>query len=115
MAEQTPFRVVAIEVGVYGHWREIGDEFEISGLKAFSEVWMKKLAKTKADDDEETAEDAVDDPKPVSVQQNIDEMDDEKLIAYAKINCMGLTLSRTMKDETMRERIRDYLGRQAEA
>jgi hypothetical protein len=36
-------KVIAIEKGVYGHFREPGDEFEIASESLFSETWMERL------------------------------------------------------------------------
>jgi hypothetical protein len=35
-------KVIAIEKGVYGHFREPGDEFEIADESLFSETWMER-------------------------------------------------------------------------
>lgn len=38
-------KVIATQAGYYESFRKAGDEFTISGAKAFSKVWMKKAPK----------------------------------------------------------------------
>lgn len=38
-------KVIATRQGLYGHFREPGDEFEIADEQAFSDSWMEKLDK----------------------------------------------------------------------
>ncbi len=100
-------KVVATAPGYYGCYRDAGDAFEITSKKHFSHNWMA---------DVEGAIKDVADPVPVApapigeAGDGLDEMDDDKLIAYGKANCPGLRLTRSMKDETIRTRIRDYLA-----
>ncbi len=47
-------KVEAMQKGFYEQLRNPGDIFNISGEKAFSQVWMKKLKKTKPKSNVET-------------------------------------------------------------
>ena len=40
-------RVKATKAGVFGHWRNVGDEFEVTA-KQFSKNWMAKVSEPKA-------------------------------------------------------------------
>lgn len=105
-------KVKATQPGFYGCYRMPGDVFEIKGpvkenkdkgIEAsndFSHNWMETV---KAGDTKAKPE-----PAPEVIKDDFSEMDDDKLIAYAKANCPGLTLTKTMKDSTMRDRIRAY-------
>lgn len=39
-------KVQAFRAGLYGHFREPGDQFEIADEQAFSDTWMEKVDKT---------------------------------------------------------------------
>lgn len=105
-------KVKATQPGFYGCYRVPGDVFEIKGLikgnkdkgiedsNDFSHNWMETVKATDKKPDPK--------PEPKVIKDDFSEMDDDKLIAYAKANCPGLTLTKTMKDSTMRERIRAY-------
>lgn len=98
MADTSPIRVVAIHPGFYGYYREPGDEFEVVLERHVSKTWMRVLS-----DDEHPASKEKDAPS-----DGLDDLDDDKLIAFSKANCPGLTLTRSMKDSTLRNRIREY-------
>lgn len=36
-------KVIATKQGYYGHFREVGDEFEVEDKNAFHDSWMEKL------------------------------------------------------------------------
>lgn len=38
-------KVQATRQGLYGHFREVGDQFEIADEQAFHDSWMEKLDK----------------------------------------------------------------------
>lgn len=100
-------KVVATAPGYYGCYRDIGDKFGITDKKQFSHNWMADIEGKVKD---------VADPVPVAevpvgeAGDGLDGMDDDALIAYGKANCVGLRLTRAMKDETIRKRIRDYMS-----
>lgn len=121
--------VTATQPGYCKCYRNIGDKFEIADANAFSKVWMKPsskkdLLKLKAsfkhikenplpkvvkepepeDDNFGFVEGAEDD----APKDELDAMAKEELISYGKANCIGLTLNRTMADDTLRDRIREY-------
>lgn len=93
-------KVKATQVGFYVSYRKPGDVFDIKDKEAFSVNWMETV---KAGDIKAKPE-----PEPEKIEDEFSEMDDDKLIAYAKANCPGLTLTKTMKDSTMRDRIRAF-------
>jgi len=86
-------RVRATQQGFYGHFREIGDEFDIEGKEAFSENWMVKVKAGKAPASEEP-------------EDELSGLDKEALISFGKANCKGLKLTRAMNEDTLRARIR---------
>jgi hypothetical protein len=119
--------VVATQQGYYGHYRNVNDEFLITDASLFSRDWMrpkskddvKKLAAgmkalekkaeviAKAEPEEDDFGLSEGEDKPV-IRDELDTMDKEALIDYGRANCIGLTLTRAMNEDTIRDRIRDY-------
>lgn len=119
--------VVATQQGYYGHFRNTGDNFLIKDASVFSRTWMspkskedvaklkKSITALETNKAEEAEKEPVDDDfgladneKKEEPIDELDNMDKEQLIEFGKANCEGLSLSRNMNDDTLKERIRSY-------
>lgn len=119
--------VVATQQGYYGRFRNPGEQFLITSAKQFSREWMRPKDKSdvaklksglaKLEKELEELKNEVPEEDDFGLSQaetqvekidELDNMDKEELIAYGKANCIGLTLTRSMRKSTIRDRIRAY-------